>query len=312
VFASLAGCLATRAVDESRPRVAYFPPPDPAHVREEATFTAADGAVLGYVAHRRRGGAARAAFVYLHGIESHAGWFDRAAELLCAAGADVFCLDRRGSGINRENRGFTSGHVARCEVLFADVHAFAGTLRGRYPHLWLIGLSWGGKQAVAHALVHPRDFDGLVLITPGLRARVDLRVGQKLEALLGSVLRPTAAIEIPITPEMFTETPAFLEALARDPLRLRTATARFFMVSRGLDGLVEQRIGELRLPVLVVLAGHDRIVDNPGVLELLRRVPAPLTVRTYEDQTHSVQFDAPERLVADIVAWTAAAAAGGR
>ena len=312
LFAALAACMATPPVDTSRARVDYFPPAAPGHVRSEETFVAPDGVELGYVAHRRAGGAARLAFVYVHGIESHAGWFDRAAELLCMQDADVFCLDRRGSGINRENRGFVSGHVDRWETLVADVHAFATPLRGRYAQVLLIGLSWGGKLAVAHALVHPRDFDALVLITPGLRSRVDLRLGQKVEALIACWLRPTAAIEIPITPTMFTHTPAFLEAMAADPLRLRTATGRFFLVSRELDGLVAERIGGLRLPVLLVLAGHDRIIDNEGVLGLLRSASTQLTVRMYEDQTHSVQFDAPERLVADIAAWVESLAATAR
>ena len=30
---------------------------------------------------------------------------------------------------------------------------------------------------------------------------------------------------------------------------------------------------------------------------------AILDVRSYEDQTHSIQFDAPERFVADTVSW---------
>ena len=109
-----------------------------------------------------------------HGIESHAGWFAIAAAELRRRGFDVYCLDRRGSGLNRANRGFVSGHVDAYETLLADIDAFVRPLRPRYDHVFLVGLSWGGKLALAYGLSHPETVDGLVLITPGLRATVDV------------------------------------------------------------------------------------------------------------------------------------------
>ena len=56
--------------------------------------------------------------------------------------------------------------------------------------------------------------------------------------------------------------------------------------------------------MLLFLAGQDRIIDNAGVVELLQRAQArQLQVIDYPDQTHSVQFDAPERLVQDMDKW---------
>ena len=51
-------------------------------------------------------------------------------------------------------------------------------------------------------------------------------------------------------------------------------------------------------------AGQDVIIDNAGVLEALKDGgEEALEVINYEDQTHSIQFDAPERLVRDMLAW---------
>ena len=142
------------AVDASAGRVVYFESNNAATERSELEFDPGGGGKLGYIRHHRPGRQADVALVYLHGIESHAAWFDEPAELLCMRGYDVYCLDRRGSGVNRENRGHESGHTDSYETLLADIHTFIKPLRSRYRGLYLVGLSWGGKLAMSHAVTH--------------------------------------------------------------------------------------------------------------------------------------------------------------
>jgi pimeloyl-ACP methyl ester carboxylesterase len=140
---TLGACGSPCAVlDPTAERVVYYASDRPQTARAEHEYRTADGAVLGYVEHRAA--APVAAIVYLHGIESHSAWFDAAADGLCARGFDVYCLDRRGSGMNRENRGFRSGHVDHAETLIADIRDFVRPLRDRYAHVFLAGLaaSW--------------------------------------------------------------------------------------------------------------------------------------------------------------------------
>jgi acylglycerol lipase len=265
-------------------------------------YTGSDGAVLGYIKYEKAG--TKRALVYLHGIESHSGWFAQAATLLRDRGYDVYCLDRRGSGINRENRGFVSGHADSYETLVADLTAFIQPLRNRYDSVFLLGLSWGGKLALGYGLTHPEDIGGLVLITPGIRALVDVSLFTKLKIVLFSRIHPTEPIASPIRPEMFTTTPRNLDFIERDPLRLTYGTAGFYWESHRLDGYIDNRISNLRLPVQLFLAGGDRIIDNEGVRRVLEQgAQDQLEIVTYEDQTHSLQLDATERLVQDIDKW---------
>jgi alpha-beta hydrolase superfamily lysophospholipase len=269
---------------------------------EEREFQAPDGSKLGYIAYTAPD--ADTVLVYLHGVESHAGWFAQAAVGLRARGYDVFCLDRRGSGINRENRGFTSGHVDNFRVLLDDIHAFIAPLRQRYGRVVLVGLSWGGKLATAHTLAWPGDADALVLITPGLKALVDVSLSAKLKIVLFSQFSPGSEIASPIAPEMFTTTPRYLDYIKNDPLRLTHATARFYWQSNRLDAWLDNNIDTLDTPLLLFLAGRDRIIDNAGVVELLQRARLQeFEIIDYPDQTHSVQFDDPDRLVQDMDLW---------
>ncbi len=298
----LAGCAGQPVVPvDSQGEVEQNPAPGGSGGRVD-TFGGGDGESLAYIAYTQP--AARTALVYLHGIESHAGWFAIAAGQLREKGFDVYCLDRRGSGLNRENRGFTSGHVDAYETLLADIDAFITPLHERYDQVFLMGLSWGGKLALAYGLSHPDAVDGLVLITPGLRAEVDVSRRNKLKIAALSPTFPKARVPTPIQPEMFTTTPVYLDYIRNDPLRLSSATVRFFWQSHRLDGFVDHRINGNRLPVQLFLAGNDTIIDNDGVLKVLEQGrESGLDVLWYDDQTHSIQLDAPRRMVDDITDW---------
>lgn len=275
---------------------------DASFAGSDDVYAASDGAALGYVRYEKP--RAKTALVYLHGIESHSGWFAKAATLLRDRGYNVYCLDRRGSGINRENRGFVSGHVDSYKTLLADIRAFIQPLRNRYDSVFLVGLSWGGKLALGYGLTYPEDIRGLVLITPGIRALVDVSLFTKFKILVFSQTQPMKPIATPIKPEMFTTAARTLEFIQRDPLRLKYATAGFFFESRRLDGYIDGLISNLRLPVQLFLAGGDRIIDNEGVrLVLEQGAQDNLEIVTYEDQTHSIQLDATERMVQDIDKW---------
>ena len=75
-------------------------------------------------------------------------------------------------------------------------------------------------------------------------------------------------------------------------------------MSRDLDRYVDRHITENRLPILLYLVGNDRIIDNAGVIEVLERGASEIMeVIHYPDQTHSIQFDAPDRMVSDMADW---------
>ena len=76
------------------------------------------------------------------------------------------------------------------------------------------------------------------------------------------------------------------------------------MNSHQLDGYIDKRMPSNQLPILLFLAGQDVIIDNDGVLKvLLKGDQLVLDVHVYGDQTHSIQFDAPQRMVEDMDRW---------
>ncbi len=274
---------------------------------EARSYTTRDGEKLGYFEYSHSV-PSKTAFVYLHGIESHSMWFHSAALEIQQDGYDLYLLDRRGSGVNRESQGFVSGHIGSKDQWLADVHDFVAPIRDRHQRVYLIGLSWGGKLAMAYLMSHSTMVDGVVLITPGLKSRVTLPFFSKMRLIATRPFSSKFRFDVPIRPEMFTTTPQHLVYIRQDDRRLHNVTGSFLWENLRLDRDIDKSIETVKLPILLFLAGQDQIIDNDGVTRLLHRAAnAAVTVRTYEDQTHSIQFDAPKRLANDIDSWISSA-----
>ena len=87
---------------------------------EVLSIVAADGYRLACRRYVPSGGRRpRGLVVYLHGIQSHGGWYDASSRRLAEAGLAVYLPDRRGSGLNAADR----GHAESWEQLAADVVA---------------------------------------------------------------------------------------------------------------------------------------------------------------------------------------------
>lgn len=229
--------------------------------------------------------------LYLHGIESHGTWFLPAAQLLREHGCTTYLLDRRGSGLNRER---DPGDARSADQLLDDIRRFRQHLGD--PELHLVGLSWGGKLALAAALDMPRKIRGLILVTPGLRSQIRLSFRGKCALVAGLAFGGRNRVQLPITPEMFTTQSPFTEFIRDDPWRITNLTARLLLASASLDRSIRRHRDRLAVPVLAFLAGHDRIVDNRAVEELCASLPpGQVEIERFERAAHSVQF---ERLLA--------------
>jgi alpha-beta hydrolase superfamily lysophospholipase len=268
----------------------------------EEAFVASDG-YRWLRRHYAAVGAARADLVCLHGIQSHAGWYERSCSRLAAAGYDVAFLDRRGSGRNTEARGDTPSW----RRLTDDVAEFLSERRRLHPGrpTVLLAVSWGGKPAVALQRRHPGLCDALVLLCPGIRPRVGMTLRQRLAILWARLTRPLRLFPVPLSdPELFTASPHWQEFLRRDPLAVRQATARFLVESVRLDGYLRWCPRRVKVPVLLLLAGNDRIIFNEPTRAFVARFAGPTEVIEYAGAGHTLEFEAdPDRHVDDILAW---------
>jgi alpha-beta hydrolase superfamily lysophospholipase len=250
------------------------------------TFTASDGYAMQFRRYPAQG-KVRGQVVAIHGIQSHGGWYFGSCQHLARAGWEVLFLDRRGSGLNEKARGDTPSH----RRLIADLDEFIGAACPSPP--FLMAISWGAKVAVGLEYWVPKGSKGLVLVTPGFCPRVRLSFLEKLAVGLARVVLPGKRFPIPLDePELFTTTPGWLEYLRDDPLALHEATARFLVASRRLDSLMRKAHTMIRVPVLLLLAGRDRVIANGPTKEYVKLFPTyDCQVIEYPSASHTLEFE---------------------
>jgi alpha-beta hydrolase superfamily lysophospholipase len=267
----------------------------------EEAYTTSDNYVCGYRSYPAQG-EPRAEVVCLHGIQSHAGWYEGSCSRLAAAGFQVSFLERRGSGRNGQARGDTP-HYQR---LLDDVAEFLRPLRERVSRpIVLLAISWGGKIAIALQQRHPGLVDALALLCPGFCPLISPSWGQRFGILWARLTQPTRLFPVPLNdPELFTTNPRWLDFLRNDPLALRQATARFLVHSVRLDWTVRRAARKVFVPTLLLLAGRDRIIDNARTRRFVNRFAAPARIIEYPEACHTLEFEPePQVYLSDLLNW---------
>ena len=256
-----------------------------------------------------RGESGKPVILYLHGIEGHSQWFENSANYLNSQGFTIFAPDRRGSGLNPRDR----GHMNKMIEYIGDINSMLRRLtveyKGHAVILW--GHCWGAKGAVCVAQDPDKNpkknvkeeeiinkgypISGLVLSCPAIYSRLDFDLKKKLTIAYNHFRGDRRAMkkwEIPLTASMLTDNPVYMNYLEEDPLRITEATSTFFYESHKLTKLAQAASGNLSLPIIILQAGADQIVDVPSVEKWLEKTKSQdKSMRIFPDAAHSLDFD---------------------
>jgi alpha-beta hydrolase superfamily lysophospholipase len=249
-------------------------------------------------------GPLRGRVVILHGVQSHGGWYHGLGRRLAEAGYETSFPDRRGSGANSLDR----GHAPSARRLLADLTEWLDTQRARTPRspVALAGISWGGKLAVLAAGRFPERVDALALICPGLHPRVGVSRQERLQIAWAWLTNRRKPFSIPLSdPALFTANPAGQAFIYTDPLGLHEATAGLLAASVWIDRGVSRIASRVKQPVLLMLAGKDRIVNNARTLTYQERLgSSKRQVIEYPEAHHTLEFEPdPARYARDLAQW---------
>jgi acylglycerol lipase len=304
------------------------------------SFAASDGYVWKYRRFLPAQALPVAHVVFIHGIQSHGGWYEHSCLRLAERGFRVDFLDRRGSGMNEQDRGDAPGF----RRLLDDLGEYLKSLRSPAPltptplpqgeraglspltpdpsppvgrgetddqrraggKVFLVGISWGGKLATALLRRHPGLVDGLALLCPGFFAQVRPSGRERLKILWSRIVSPKRKFAIPLNdPELFTANRLRQQFIRKDPLALREATARLLIESVRLDGYVRFAPKYVTVPVLVMLAERDRIIHNERTRAFVEKFATKeRQVLEYGGAHHTLEFEIdPEPFIRDLGNW---------
>jgi alpha-beta hydrolase superfamily lysophospholipase len=245
------------------------------------------------------------AVLYLHGIQSHGGWYERSGARLAREGFTVLMPDRRGSGLNPQRR----GHAESDAQCLQDAATFLNAVldAAGFPSAHLVGVSWGGKLAAALASAVPQKVASLSLVAPGIYPRVDLAVAEKFRVGIALINDRNRLFDIPLNdPRLFTANPARIKYVEEDPLKLTQVTARFLLASRRLDRKAYRlATSAWSGPVHLMLAGHDPIIDNQRTRDWFLGLHKDRhTLTEYPMAYHTIEFEPdPSAFLDDLAGW---------
>ncbi len=245
----------------------------------------------------------KALVVVLHGVAEHSGRYVHVIAHLAAAGYAVFALDHRGHGASSGKRVF----VERFRDYTDDVQAMIAHAQSIVPgrKVVLLGHSMGGLIAIQHLIDHAGVAELAVLSSPGLGIAVPV---PKWKDALGRVMSkvwPALAIPTGIGPELVSRDAAVVKAYADDPMVTKTATARWYTEFLDAQGRAFERAAGIKLPLLVLTAGQDRLVSVPAQDKWFKAVASTdKTQIPYPALYHEV-LNEPEKLavLTDVTQW---------
>ncbi|HEU4456711.1 MAG TPA: alpha/beta hydrolase, partial [Longimicrobium sp.] len=245
----------------------------------------------------------------VHGVKSHGGYYQRAAEELAAAGIAVYALDLRGRGRSEGPRLY----VEDIGEYTADVQTLVALAKSREPGVpvYLLGHSAGGVVSCVYALDHQAEIAGFICESFAFKVAAPDFVLTLVKWL--SRVAPHLPV-LRLKTADFSRDPAVVQAMVDDPLGVHREAQPASTVAalvRGTERL-EREFPRITLPVLILHGTADRVTRPAGSQQFHDTAgSADKTLKLYEGHAHDLLNDhGRERVMADIVAWLDARIAG--
>lgn len=245
------------------------------------------------------------AVLYFHGIQSHGEWYERSGCLLAERGYTVLMPDRRGSGVNTNQRGHAESPRQCVNDAENALDALLNETGQSAAHL--VGVSWGGKLAVTLADAAGPKVRSLSLAAPGIYPKLDLPTTDKFRVAMAMINDRARLFDIPLNAaRLFTANPDRIKYVDEDDRKLMQVTASFLLASRRLDRRAHRfATSTWKGPIHLFLAGRDRIIDNDKTKAWIRGLPlADIRITEYPNAEHTLEFEPdPEQYFEDLATW---------
>ncbi len=252
----------------------------------------------------------RGVVLFLHGMSEHSGMYLHVIRALSEAGYIVVAPDQRGRG-RSVDRVWRRGDLHSAERVLQDLDELAERQLDERDGLprFIAGMSMGSIIAQRYALRRQSSLSGVLLVGPpfGVPQRISRPILATL-SILGAAAPQLALRPAPPIPHI-SRVRAFQNELDWDPwcyhgpLRARAGLE----LGRSLMEL-QRRLGDLRLPLLMLYGSEDRIVSR-GEVEEIHRLwgGADRTLEVMQGLYHDV-LNEPEQETAirSMIGWLSA------
>jgi alpha-beta hydrolase superfamily lysophospholipase len=271
-------------------------------------FASRDGLQLYHEIWPAHGAAAKATVLFVHGYGDHCARYPYATAHFTNRGFDWITFDYRGHG----QAAGTRGHCYHFEEYLDDFDAalaLAERRAGGRP-LFVVATSHGALVAMRYftsGAYKPPAIRGLALCSPFFAVGMKVPAVKVAAGKVVSRLIPRLAMSSQIKSEDLSRDPAVVEAHRKDRWTHGVATARWFTECSAAQAYCLAHAGNLQLPVLMLVAGEDRLVNPSRSREVFEAMThADKQFVLYPEYFHEVLNDkGREAVFADLEKWLA-------
>ena len=241
---------------------------------------------------------------FLPGVGGHSGQptYEYFVDFLVKSGRAAYGLDLRGFGLS-DGR---PGHVDSWSDYIDDVRLFVDVVAAELPGtpVFLFGQSLGGLIALECAADGGLPLNGLVVSAPAA-GHPDVPTWLTTVVRAAARVAPTVSVNPRVDVAGFTRDPADVARLQQDELSHRRVTACFAVAFDDAVGRVLGKVGQITMPVLVLVGSDDPVISpdvSRNLIELVGAEDKRLIV--YENGYHQPILDIDRQQVFhDIDAW---------
>ncbi len=228
---------------------------------DEGKFTGFGGIELHYQ-RWRPDGAPRAVVAIVHGHGEHSGRYMNVVNCLVPDGFTVYGFDLRGHGRSPGQRGFINSFGEFREDVKAYLQFVAQQEPGR--PLFLYGHSLGGLIVLDYVEHYPQGLKGVIASGPAV-GKLGISPVLQMIARVLSTIKPNFSLKTGLEVAALSRDTGAVQAYTSDPLVHDLGTARLGTEVAATAAYVNGHAADIKLPLLLVHGGADRICLPEGV-----------------------------------------------
>jgi pimeloyl-ACP methyl ester carboxylesterase len=268
--------------------------------------------INGVTVHYKEMGQGEPVFILLHGFGASTYSWQEVIEPLSKSGR-VIAYDRPGFGLTSRpmpgdwtgtNPYGVQGNVEMLDNLMNQLGVEKAVL---------VGNSAGGSVAAAFAIEHPDRVQGLVLVDPAIGNGNRERIPSWLSPLMATpqmrhigqlLVRSIAGKTGDETIRLAWHDPSLIDQQVYDgyrkPLKANNWDKALyeFTIAQKSDDL-QSRLGELKVPILVMTGDDDRIIPTANTIQLANKIPGA-DLEVFNQCGHVPQEECPEQFMSGI------------
>jgi len=237
--------------------------------------------------------------VIIHGLAEHSGRYQATAEFLSDNDWAVYACDLRAHGLSPDPPKAGRVHVKQFTDYFMDVDAIAGLARKHHPGLplFVLGHSMGGLITINYALERPEGLAGVIISSPALATHPEFKPPALLKILVSilSLVAPRVLVDSELDTQAISRDPEVVKAYLDDPLISQKISARWYSQLLKTMKKANRNAGALRVPMLLMQSGSDRLVDPSAPGRFASAAPAGLVDLVLWEGLYHEMFNEPEK-----------------